>query len=152
MAQNDTGDPDWGTPLSLQLTPGAVSHALFYSATAVHTGWSSCVESALVMSDLYAVDGGNGNYCRLAEQEFTEEGNDEVVWHDWVVEVRVGGVYVTGHWQVQTTASLIDWEWCAREAEAAFERGCVLFGKRTRRGLAVEEPAEEAPPPKRMAH
>ena len=47
---------------------------------------------------------------------------------------------------------MIDWEWCAKEAETAFERGCVLMGKRVRRGLVVEEAPPATPAPKRTAH
>ncbi|MCU0765829.1 MAG: hypothetical protein MUE39_00445 [Gammaproteobacteria bacterium] len=152
MTEQDSHDPDWGTALTLTLTPNGISQALFWSASAVHTGWSSCIDKTMVTADLYAVDGEKGNYCRLAEQEFAEEDNEDVLWHDWVVEVRIGSVYVTGHWQTQVNAPLSEWDWCQREAELAFERACVLFGKRTRRGIVVEEGSEEAPPPKRTAH
>jgi len=152
MTDQELNDPDWEAPLSLSLTPNAITHAVFSSATAVHTGWTSCVSKELVLSDFYAVDEGNGNYCRLAEQEFAEEGEDDTVWRDWTVELRLGGIYVTGHWQIQATASMLDWEWCTREAETAFDRACVLLGKRVRRGLVVEEATPTAPLPKRTAH
>ena len=152
MTDQELHDPDWHASLTLPFTPNTITHALFYSATAVHTGWTSCINKDLVLADLYAVDDPTGNYCRLAEQEFTEEGEDDVIWHDWTVELRIAGIYVAGHWQIQSTASMIDWEWCAKEAETAFERGCVLMGKRVRRSLVVEEAPPATPAPKRTAH
>lgn len=137
---DDSSEPDWDIPLELTLTPSWLFHALFQTASTVHTGWSSCVDQALVMSDLSAMDETTGNYCRLVEQEYVEDGNDELVWHDWLVEIRIGDVVMAGHWQLQTSAPPLDWNWAAREAEAAFEKACVLCGKRVRRTLQVEEP------------
>lgn len=141
----DENEPDWDEPLSLALTPGELIHALFPTASSVHTGWSSCVENHLVTADLFAMDERSGNYTRLAEQEFEDSENRDILWHDWTVEVRIGEVVVTGHWQIQVTAAPIDWEWCTREAEGAFEKASLLVGKRIRRALAVEE-ATDSPP------
>ena len=153
MQEDETGaEPDWDTPLQITLTPGLLIHALFGTATTVHTGWSSCVDDGLAQSDLVTIDEGTGNYCRLVEQEYVEDGNDDVVWHDWTVELRLGTVLVTGHWQIQTTTSPMDWEWCARESEKAFEKACTLFGKRVRRGVGVEEPNPDSQPPKQQRH
>jgi len=149
---NNSADPDLDSPLRLSLTPELVIHALFRTASAVHTGWSSCVEVALVVRDLVGMDESSGNYCRLVEQEFVEDDKEDVVWHDWAVEIRIGDVLTTGHWQLQVTASPLEWEWCAREAEAAFEKGCVLFGKSVRRGIGLEEPDAQTVPPKPKHH
>jgi lysozyme family protein len=139
-------DPEWDQPLTLALTPADLIHTLFTTATNVHTGWSSCVEKPLVMSDIHAMNERTGNYARLAEQEFEDTDNTEVVWHDWTVEIRLGNTLVTGHWQLQVTAAPLDWEWCTREAEAAFEKASVLMGKRIRRSLVVEEHGSPPPP------
>jgi len=132
-------DPDWDTPLEFSLTPEAIMHSVFWTADTVHTGWESCVDQRLVISDMTAIDEDNGSYCRLAEQEYVEDESPEVTWHDWTVELKVGDTFVTAHWQVQTTESPAFWEWCASQAEQAFSTACVLVGKRVRRGLVVEE-------------
>ncbi len=151
--QNDTTtEPDWDTPVQLTSTPALLIHALFGTASNVHTGWSSCVEDTLALNDLVAMDDTTGNYCRLVEQEYVEDENEEVVWHDWAVELRIGELLVTGHWQIQAIAPPMDWEWCAREADKAFEKACVLFGKRVRRGLGVEEANMEPQTPKQRRH
>lgn len=147
-----TAEPDWETPLQLSLTPAMLIHALFPTAESVHTGWRSCVDNKLVTGDLSTIDERSGNYCRLAEQEFVEDGNDEEVWHDWVVELRIGEVLVAGHWYAQLGASPMEWDWSAREAETAFDKACVLLGRKVRRGIAVEEPAAQVPAPKRRHH
>jgi hypothetical protein len=153
MAETDpTAEPDWETPLEFSLTPALLIHALFTTAESVHTGWRSCVDNKLVVADHSTMDERTGNYCRLAEQEFVEDGAEEEVWHDWVVELRLGEVLITGHWYSQVGASPMEWEWSTREAETAFDRACVLIGRRVRRGIAVEEPAGQAPPPKRRHH
>lgn len=149
---NTTAEPDWDSPLSLTLTPARLIHALFGTASVVHTGWSSCVERPLVVSDLAAMDDSTGDYCRLVEQEFAEEGKQETVWHDWAVEIRLGDVLITGHWQLETTAPPLDWDWAAGEAERVFEKACVLFGKRVRRGILVEDPPATEPPAKSRHH
>ncbi len=138
--QNDTAaEPDWATPLRLTITPALLIHALFGTSNSVHTGWESCIDDTLVLGDLMAMDESTGNYCRMVEQEYTEEEDEEAVWHDWTVELRIGTVTITGHWQIQTVTPPMDWEWCAREAEKAFEKACVLLGKRIRRGIGVDE-------------
>lgn len=144
-------DPDWESALTFSLTPASLARTLFATASSVHTGWSSCVETSLVISDLLAIDERNGNRVRLVEQEFSEEEDSDAVWHDWTVEIRVGDVFVTGHWQIQLSAALPDWEWCVREAEAAFGKAAVLVGKRTRRTVTVEE-EPETPPAKSQHH
>jgi len=120
---------------------------LFHTATAVHTGWQSCIEELSLLGDVRAVDTATGNYCRLVEQEIADkdvDGNDGV-WRDWTLEIRVGKVYVTGHWSVALGEPPMDWDWCAKEAEKAFEKACVLFGKRAVRVYQVmDDPG--APP------
>lgn len=145
-------EPDWATPLNLTLTPSLLIHALMGTASAVHTGWSSCVEDSLVLSNLVAMDDSAGNYVRLAEQEFVEDGKPELVWHDWTLEVRIGPVLTTGHWQFEASAHPADWEWNAREARNAFERACVLLGRRVRPTLVVDEPAVVEPVPRTSRH
>jgi len=148
MNENDSSnEPEWDAPLAITLTPGGMIHSLFHTASAAHTGWNSCVDPTLVLADLSSVDERTGNYCRVVEQEFVEEGQDDVVWHDWAVEVRIGDIVVTGHWQAQVNASPMEWEWCAREAELAFDKSLLLLGKRTRRGVGVDEGGEPGTPP-----
>ena len=152
--QNDhSTEPDWDTPLQLSTTPALLIHALFGTASTVHTGWESCIENQLALSELTTMDELSGNYCRLVEQEYEEDDKEEdVVWHDWAVELRLGNVLITGHWQIQLTTSPMDWEWCSGEAEKAFDKACLLFGKRTRRGLGVEEPDPGTQPPEQQRH
>jgi hypothetical protein len=141
MTELDTAtEPDWDAPLELVLTPAGLFHALFHSASTVHTGWSSCVDPALILADLSTMDDASGNYCRMVEQEYVEDDNEEKVWHDWLVEIRLGEVLISGHWQLQASAPPLDWDWASREAETAFEKACILFGKRARRTLVVDEP------------
>lgn len=142
----DENGPEWDQPLTLAVTPGELIHALFMTATNVHTGWSSCVEAPLVTSDIHAMDERTGNYVRLVEQEFEDDENPDLVWHDWTVEIRLGEAFVTGHWQLQVTAAPLDWEWCTREAENAFEKASILVGKRIRRAPLVEEPVSTPAP------
>jgi hypothetical protein len=153
MPEQDATEPDWDSPLSLTLTPALLIHSLMKTASAVHTGWSSCIDDQLVVANLVSMDDAAGNYVRLAEQEFFEDEDPETVWHDWTLEIRVGQILTTGHWQVLVTAPPIDWDWNAREAERAFERACVLIGRRARRGLAVDEPMpSQQPPPRSSRH
>ncbi|ADC62572.1 hypothetical protein [Allochromatium vinosum] len=142
----DTGEPDWDTPLSLTLTPGLLFHALMSTASAVHTGWSSCIDDSLVLTNQVAMDDQAGHYVRLVEQEFVEDDRPDMVWHDWTLEVRIGSVLITGHWQFPATSHPSEWDWNAREAERAFERACVLIGRRVRRSIQVEEPILEDMP------
>jgi hypothetical protein len=121
-------------------------NALFVTANSVHTGWSSCVDNALVVGDTAAMDERTGNFVRLVEQELPDEEDNAVTWHDWTVEILLGDVMITGHWQIQVTAAPLDWEWCAREAESAFEKAALLVGKRVRRTLTVDRGPEPAQP------
>lgn len=148
IEEQDATEPNWDSPLQIQLTPALLIHALMATASAVHTGWSSCIDEKLVVSGALSIDEVAGNYVRLAEQEFYEDEDPEVVWHDWTLEIRLGNVLTTGHWQVPVTASPMEWEWYAAEAEKAFDRACLLLGRRVRKGLIVEEPtpSEQLPP------
>ncbi|MFD2113459.1 hypothetical protein [Thiorhodococcus fuscus] len=150
--EHDTSEPDWDTPLSLTITPALLIHALMGTASAVHTGWSSCVDDTLMLSNLVSMDDAAGTYVRLVEQEFVEEDQPETLWHDWTLEVRIGAVLTTGHWQFQSTAHPSEWEWNAREATRAFERACVLIGRRVRPTVAVEEPVPMDPIPRASRH
>lgn len=144
-------DPEWDHILTVTATPAALIRVLFTTATDVHTGWSSCVDGNLAASDLIAADERSGNYVRLVEQEFFEDEDPNVLWHDWAVEIRIGEVFVTGHWQIQVSGAPFDWEWSKREAETAFDRAAVLVGKRVRQILAIEE-EPETPPEKSKHH
>lgn len=148
----DDDAPAWDQPVAVSLIPEHLFQALFMTASSVHTGWNSCIDSSLVTADLYATDERNGNYVRLAEQEFVEDEEPDVLWHDWTVEVRLGDALLTGHWQIQASAAPLDWQWCAREAEAAFEKAAVLVGKRVRRMPVVEEIIGNTSPPRPRHH
>jgi hypothetical protein len=148
----DPGEPDWDTPLTLTLTPGLIIHALMSTASAVHTGWSSCVDDTLVLSNQIAMDEPGGHYVRLVEQEFVEEDQPGTLWHDWTLEVRIGSVLMSGHWQFPATAHPSEWDWNTREAARAFERACVLIGRRVRRTIVVEEPAQFDVVPRASRH
>jgi len=145
-------DPDWDMPLTITLTPELVVHALLQNASGVHTGWQSCIEEDLVLSQLVAMDDSGSNAVRLVEQEFADEQEPDVVWHDWVLEVRIGKVIVSGHYSLRANAAPLDWEWHAREAERAFDRACVLIGRRVRRGLVIDEPMPRELPPRASRH
>jgi len=149
---DDAPDPDWDIPLRLKLTPELIVHAIMDSASAVHTGWQSCVDEAAVMAQIVAMDDSGDNAVRLVEQEFADEEDSETVWHDWTVEVRLGKVYIIGHWQMRANAAQLDWEWHARAAEQAFEHACVLVGRRVRRGLVIDEPMPRDLPPRSSRH
>ena len=144
-------EPDWDHALTISVTPASLVRTLFSTASSVHTGWSSCVENSLAISDLLAIDERNGSRARLVEQEFFEDEDPDVHWHDWTVEIRIGDVFVTGHWQIQVSATPLDWEWCASQAEAAFDKATILVGKRARRVMAIEEDPE-TPPAKSQHH
>ena len=148
----DDNAPDWDQPVSVSLMPEHLFQALFMTASSVHTGWSSCIDNGLTTADLFATDDNSGNYVRLAEQEFVEEEEPDVLWHDWTVEIRLGEVLLTGHWQIQVSATPLDWQWCAREAENAFEKAAVLVGKRVRRMPVVEEVIGSTTAPKPKHH
>ncbi len=140
-----TLDPDWDLPLALNVTPAALASALFVTADEVHTAWQSCVDQSLVIAESIAQDGHTANYCRLAEQEYEEDG-EEGIWHDWVVEIRIGEVCVAGHWRLPTDARGADWQWCNDEAQRAFTSASVLFGRRVGRTVFVEESLASGPP------
>ena len=150
--ETDAAEPDWETPLSLTITPALLIHALMGTASAVHTGWSSCVDDTLLLSNLVAMDDHVGNYVRLAEQEFVEDDQSGTLWHDWTLEVRIGSMLTTGHWQFPATSHPSEWDWNAREAARAFDRACVLIGRRVRRVMAVEDPAPMEPVPRTSRH
>lgn len=145
-------DPDWDSPLRLELTPELIVHAVMDNASAVHTGWQSCVDEAAVLQQMQVIDDRGQNAIRLVEQEFADDDDSEGAWHDWAVEVRIGKIIVTGHWQLRANAPPLDWEWHAHAAESAFERACVLLGRRVRRGLVVEEPMPRDLPPRASRH
>jgi hypothetical protein len=148
----ESPDPDWDMPLTLKLTPELIVHALMQNASGVHTGWESCIEDPLVINELVAMDDSGNNAIRLVEQEFADDQEPDVVWHDWVVEVRIGKVIVSGHYSLRANAPPLDWDWHAREAELAFERACVLIGRRVRRGLVIDEPMPRELPPRANRH
>lgn len=142
MDKNESGSVvSWDTPLALTITPAEIIHAVFGSATDVHTTWDSCIEAENILAEVTVADDKHGNYCRLIEQEYEfDEGDRKGEWHDWTVEIHLGEIYITGHWQVPLTASPLEWEWCERESSTAFTKGSVLFGRRVRPGgLIIEE-------------
>ncbi|TVQ91504.1 MAG: hypothetical protein EA400_04850 [Chromatiaceae bacterium] len=149
---DDLPDPDWDSPLRVRLTPELIVHALMENASAVHTGWQSCVDEENAVLQAQAVDDSGDNAVRLVEQEFADEQDPEAGWHDWTLEVRIGKIITTGHWQLRTNAPPLDWEWHAEAAARAFERACVLLGRRVRRGLLVEEPMPRDLPPRSSRH
>ena len=52
----DAGEPDWDTPLPLTLTPALIIHAIMGTASAVHTGWSSCIDKAMVIESVRLIE------------------------------------------------------------------------------------------------
>lgn len=148
----DAAEPDWDTPLSLTTTPALLIHALMGTASTVHTGWSSCIDDTLVWTNLVAMDDRLGHYVRLVEQEFVEEEQPGTLWHDWTLEVRIGSIVTTGHWQFLASAQPHEWDWNAHEAARAFDRACVLLGRRVRQTMAVEEPTQLEQVPRASRH
>ncbi|MCP5142616.1 MAG: hypothetical protein H6926_03245 [Chromatiales bacterium] len=147
--QGDEFEPDWDLPINLSLTANGIIHALFANARQVHTGWESCIDPSLVVFELTTEDA-SGNVCRLVEQEFeTDDGQN---WHDWSVELKLGNTYVVGHWQLALEGSYADWDWCGDESAKAFEKACVLLGKRVRRGIGIEDAPMDTPPPSAHRH
>ena len=144
-------EPEWDTPLTVTVTPGAIIDTVFATADAVHTGYESCIEAKLVVVDITAHDEASENYCRYVEQEYVEDDDPEITWHDWTVELSIEGTFVAAHWRVQVTGSPSDWDWCASEAEKAFTNASVLVGKRVRRGIVVDD-ASYGPRPPRTHH
>lgn len=153
MNLDDPGELDWGMPLIIQLTPEAIARVLMDTANAVHTGRETCIDDDSIINQMQARDDSGANTVRLVEQEFADEQEPEVIWHDWAVEVRLGQVLITGHWHVRSGAAPFEWDWLSRQAEMAFERACLLVGRRARRGVWVEEPEpREVPPPRASRH
>jgi hypothetical protein len=145
-------DPDWDSPLTFQLTPELLAHAVMHTASAVHTGWESCVDEEAILSQIVALGDHGEASVRLLEQELVDEDDANESWHDWTLEVRVGRLITVGHWQIRSKSAPLDWEWSATAAERAFELACVLLGKRVRRGLLVEEPMPRELPPHSSRH
>ncbi len=140
MSEKDnSNDPDWDTALNLALTPAGIIYCLFNTAEAVHTGWETCIDHALIVSELTALDELSDNYCRLVEQEYQDEERSDVSWHDWTVELKLGATFISAHWRAQVGGAPYDWDWCIAQSEEAFTRACLLVGKPVRRGLAVEQ-------------
>lgn len=150
--EQDASQPDWDTPLTLRLNPAQLIHALMTTASAVHTGYASCVDDSLILNNLVSMDEATGNYVRLLEQEFYEDEDPETVWRDWTLEIFVNKVLITGHWQIPANASPMEWQWNAREAERAFDRACVLLGRRIHRQLVVDELLPAELPPRASRH
>lgn len=147
-----SADPDWDSPLNLTLTPELLVHALMDSASAVHTGWESCVDDEAILSQIVATDDTGDAAVRLLEQEFADDEEGTAAWHDWTLEVRFGRVFTVGHWQVRSNAAALEWDWSLQAAERAFERACVLLGRRVRRGPVIEEPMPRELPPRSSRH
>jgi len=152
IEEQDQTEPDWNNPLPLSLTPALLIHSLMMTASAVHTGWSSCIDEQLVVSSVVSLDDTVGNYVRLVEQEFYEDEDPDAAWHDWTLELRIANILISGHWQVPVTASPMEWAWYAGEAEQAFERASLLVGRRVRKGLVVDDPTPEQLPPRSSRH
>lgn len=150
--EEDDLEPDWDTPLELRLSPGEVVHALFASADQVHTGWASCVDAALVLEDTTVTSEQGENHCRLVKLAYVEDQEPDETWNDWTVELHISEIYVVGHWRTRETAAPVDLDWCQNEAEKAFAAGCVLVGRRVRRGLVVDEAPVSARRPSRTHH
>lgn len=146
-------EPSWDTKLQITLTPKLLIHSLFATTHSVHTGWTSCIDETLSQVNIISLDESTGNYCRFIEQEYVDDDEDETIMHDWTVELHLGETFITGHWQVESVStSPIDWDWCAKQAELAFEKGCVLFGRRVRRKIEVEAPELDLESPKCLRH
>ena len=143
MTDHPNDQPEWNTELRLSLTPAQLTHSAFYSARSVHTGTHSCIEPEYVVFELNAADTTSGNHARFVEQEYASDEDEDDAWHDWSVEVCIGNTYVTAHWQIPMDVGPADWDWCLQEAEKAFERVCLLLGKRVRKGLAIETPEDD---------
>jgi len=132
--------PSWETPLSLKVTPEGLITALFTTATEVHTSWESCIASEHILHEVTVSDDTEGNYCRLIEQEYKSSEDEDAPWRDWTVEIKLGEVFITGHWQIPVSSSPFEWEWCEKKSTTAFGKACLLFGKRVHRGgLVIEE-------------
>ena len=147
-----TVEPDWDLPVTIQLSPAAIIHAVFPTADSVHTGWDTCIDQSLVVAETNAVEDLTGNHCRLIRQEYTEDHTPDATWHDWTVELKLGDTHISAHWRVEHTVSPAEWEWCLSEAETAFATACTYIGKRVRRGLLIEDPPNSMPAASRTHH
>jgi hypothetical protein len=141
-------EPDWDAPLTISLTPAAILNTFFASADSVHTGWETCIEDELIVAETTVVAESSANHCRFIEQEYSDQDSGGESWHDWTVELQIGEVFLLAHWRARISASPADWEWCAAEAERAFTNAAALLGRRVRRGLVVDQPAEPARTPR----
>ena len=150
MSEYETAiEPEWDTPIGLQVTPRAVIECVFWNADAVHTGYDSCIDPKLVIVDTIAHDDNGDNYCRYVEQEFVEdESTEDTTWHDWTVELKLGEVFVVAHWRVHVGGSPSDWDWCERESEKAFAVASVLVSKRVRKCIVVDTSSYGPRPPR----
>jgi len=141
-SQESAPDPSWDEPIGLQLSPSSIFSALMHTADSVHTGWQSCIDDSLAQVSSTLVDELTGNHCRLAELEYADQENANENWHDWTVELKLGEIYLSGHWRERVGGSPADWAWCLAQAEEAFTRACLLIGKRVRRGFVSDSPIE----------
>ena len=140
-----TLDPDWDSPLTLNVTPAGLAGALFSSADEVHTAWQSCVDPNLVVAESVAHDANTSNYCRLVEQ-----GTKRTA-------ARASGT--TGASNCASAKSTFPAigarhgraariSWSNDEAQKAFWRLRALR-RRVGRTVYVEEPLESGPSPTR---
>ena len=53
-------DPDHDSVVTVTTTPSAIMDAVFATADQVHTGWDSCVDPALVVSDMTVAEHAGG--------------------------------------------------------------------------------------------
>ena len=142
-------EPEWDSPIVLQVTPRAIIECVFWNADAVHTGYDSCIDPKLVLVDTIAHDDNGDNYCRYVEQEYVEdETTEETTWHDWTVELKLGEVFVAAHWRVLVGGSPSDWDWSERESEKAFAVASILVSKRVRKCIAVDTSTYGPRPPR----
>ena len=131
-------EPDWETPLTVTLTAASIIDTVFATAFSAHTGTETCINDELAVVDIVAPDDDGGNFSRYVEQEYAEDSDPDATWRDWTVELKIGGIFVVGHWWARISGSPADWKWCAKEAERAFQRAALFVGKRVRKGIVVE--------------
>ena len=142
-------EPEWDTPIGLQVSPRAIIECVFWNADAVHTGYESCIDPKLVIVDTIAHEDNGDNYCRYVEQEYVEdEASEDSTWHDWTVELKLGEVFVVAHWRAQVGGSPSDWDWCERESEKAFTIASVLVSRRVRKAIVVDTSSFGPRPPR----
>ena len=80
--------------------------------------------------------------------EYLEDQEPEITWHDWVVELKLGEVFMSAHWRSRNQDSPSEWDWCVQEAEKTFASACLLVGKRVRRGFIIEGSSEQGRTPR----